>query len=168
MEAILNTANPKISGITIIEIIVTMGVLALLAGISYSSFSTARLQAQRNDGKEAVVSTVALIERYLSINNLGASSLTPALITAQFPNYAAGSGTPVYSKNQFYKIVLAQSGSGYSVSAAAIYNNLACNPANLQQQCLDLTCRQIVIDNNNRVSYNSSGVLANAATTTCW
>jgi Tfp pilus assembly protein PilE len=155
-------------GVTIMEIVVTICILALLAGISYSNYNTAKMQTQRNDAKEALVSTEALVERYLAANNQGTNSLTPSVINLQFPNYASNSATPVYSKNQLYKIVLTQSGTGYAITATAVYNGQACDSSNLQQQCLDLTCRQIAIDNYNKISYNSNGVLANAATTTCW
>jgi type IV pilus assembly protein PilE len=170
----LNAANTRHThlisrkGLTLIEVVVTIAILALLAGISYSSYNNARLQTRRNDAKEAVLNTQAMVERYLVLNNLAASGLTTAVITAQFATYLSASGTPVYSKNSLYKITLATSGSGYIISATAVDNGAACNPANLQQQCQDLTCRQIAIDNNSKVSYNSTGVLANATTTTCW
>lgn len=78
------------SGFTLIEMAVTMVIVAIIAAIAIPSYSNYALRAHRTDAKTALLDLASLEERYYSVNNT--YTLAPAnLGYTAFPQ-TVGSG----------------------------------------------------------------------------
>jgi type IV pilus assembly protein PilE len=84
------------SGFTLIEMAVTMVIVAIIAAIAIPSYSNYALQAHRTDAKTALLDLASLEERYFSVNNTYTNSPSALGYTA-FPQ-TVGSG--YYQVNQ--------------------------------------------------------------------
>jgi type IV pilus assembly protein PilE len=81
----------KLSGFTLIELVVTMVIAAILAAIAIPAYSNYVLKAHRTEAKTALLDLASLEERYFSVNN--AYTATPANL-----GYTAfGAGTTIGS-----------------------------------------------------------------------
>ncbi len=157
--------------VTLMELLVVVAIIAVLALVGYSTFNRSKIEGRRLDASASLIATEAAIERYLTENNKKTFD-SADLAIAQFANYAAGSVTPVLSKESYYRTTITTDSTGYIITATATVDNTltSCDSssnANLNQ-CKDLLCRKIIIDHGAKVSTNSAGVAANAATTLCW
>lgn len=164
--------SSKILGMTLMELIVVIAIVALLASIAYPNYVRLKQTTRRADAQAAVIATQAIVERYLSENNK-ANIDADDLDLTQFENYSAGSGTPVLSTGSYYKVSIVPETVGYTINATAVADGTtnACSVvANAQalDQCSDSNCWVISITNGAKTSTNSTGVVANETTTTCW
>lgn len=162
----------RVLGLTLMELIVVVAIVALLATVAYPNYIRLKQSTRRADAQSAVVATQAIVERYLSENNKPVIDADD-LALDQFANYAAGSGTPVVTSGGYYKISIVPDAGGYAINATAIANDstTACSAVNSGQaidQCSDSACWVISIVNGAKQSTNSTGDVANAETTTCW
>lgn len=57
------------NGFTLVELMVTILVVAILAGIAIPSYTNYTLKAHRTDAKSALLDLASLEERYFSVNN---------------------------------------------------------------------------------------------------
>jgi type IV pilus assembly protein PilE len=161
----------KFWGVTLMELLVVVAIVGILATLGYSSYSRLKTESRRDDARSALISTEAIIERYLAENNK--DNLTSSdLDLTQFENYKSSSSTPILSNGNYYRITIDTGSSGYTISATATVDDTltSCSSsANASKgQCSDTACRVIYIENGEHKSRNSAGTVANAATTTCW
>lgn len=158
-------------GVTLIELLIVIVIISLLSLIGYSTFNRSKMESRRVDAKSSLIATEAIIERYLTENN-NMTFTSADLSVAQFENYSDSSISPILSKENYYRITITPDSTGYSITATATIDNTltSCNdPDNADlKQCSDTLCRKIIIDHGDKISSNSSGVIANAATTLCW
>ncbi len=159
-------------GMTLMELIVVLAIVALLASIAYPNYVRMKQNTRRADAQAAVIATEAIVERYLAENNKANIDSTDLALT-QFLNYSPSSTSPVLSKGGYYKISITTSSSTYAIKATAIADGgtTACSAvANAQalDQCSDSNCWVISKVDGAKQSTNSTGVVANEATTTCW
>lgn len=161
----------SIFGVTLMELLVVVAIVAILSSIGYSTYSRTKMESRRADAKSSLISTEAAIERYLTENNKKTFDSTD-LALSQFEYFDASSSTPILSKEGYYRITITPDSTGYIITATATVDNTltSCSDsANAKlKQCQDLLCRKIIIDHGDRVSRNSAGDLANEATTLCW
>jgi len=75
-------------GLTLIEIVVVMTIVALLAVISFPAYKTYLIEARRNDGIVALRQNQALVENYIEQNGVTpTSSQVTIATTSQFGFY---------------------------------------------------------------------------------
>lgn len=159
-------------GVTLMELVVVIAIIAILATIAFPNYLRIKQETRRADATSAVIATQGIVERYLSENNK-ANIDSGDMALSQFSNYAEGSGTPVITKNGYYLITIVPDTTFYTINATAIADGTttACttvsNPESFDQ-CADTACWVISISNGAKQSTNSTGGVADAATTTCW
>ncbi len=157
--------------LTIMELLIVVAIVAVIVAVGYPNYSRAKEEARRADAHVALVALEGVIERYLVENNKAQFDASD-LALSQFTNYSSGAGTPVFSNEGYYRIVISTDSSGYILQATAVAGNGlgTCNNAGNENvgQCGDLKCRSMYIDHGERTSEDDNGVTANAATTTCW
>ncbi|MGA2778780.1 MAG: type IV pilin protein [Steroidobacteraceae bacterium] len=84
---------PSTAGFTLIELMVTVAISAILVTIATASYSAFTLKAHRAEAKSALLDLAGLEERYLSTNN--SYSQTPSDLgytAANWPGVLIGSG----------------------------------------------------------------------------
>lgn len=159
-------------GVTLMELIVVIAIIAILATIAIPNYLRIKQETRRGDATSAVIATEGIVERYLSENNK-ANLDSGDMALSQFSDYAVSSGTPVLSNAGYYLITIVPDTTFYTINATAIADGTttACsvvsNPESFDQ-CADTACWVISISNGEKQSTNSTGVVADAATTTCW
>lgn len=70
------------SGVTLIELMITVAVIALLAGIAYPSYREQVLKTHRSDGKAALMQAAQVLERCYTRTN--------TFVGCAFPNQVPG------------------------------------------------------------------------------
>ncbi len=165
----------KIIGISLIEILIAIGIMAIIGAIGYPQYKNSQMIARRGLAHAELLKAEWLVEKFLTENGRSNESFAASDITSYFPNYAAAAGTPVLSSGNFYRIIISDtslSGTGYNITAyATVTGNTAdCTNASYSNrlQCPDTRCRQIIIDNGLKISRDSGNTLATATTTQCW
>lgn len=66
------------SGFTLVELVVVIGILAILIGIAVPVYSTYRMRANRTEGKAALLEAVQSAERFFVRNNTFEGAFDPA------------------------------------------------------------------------------------------
>ena len=79
-------------GFTLIEMMIVAAVIAILAAIAYPAYTAQMLQAQRTEGKAALMRASQLLERSFTQNGA-----YPAGATLLATLYGAAAGTAIYS-----------------------------------------------------------------------
>jgi type IV pilus assembly protein PilE len=101
------TMKFRLRGFTLIELMVTVAVVAILAAIAYPSFLDQVRKSRRSAGKAVLLQTVQNIERFYTLSNSYASAVTSVV---------GASG--VLSENGYYLVTSASATSStYSLSA---------------------------------------------------
>ena len=162
----------KIRGVTLMELIVVIAIIAVLASIAYPNYVRIKQETRRSDAQGTVIALHAVVERYLAENNKSTID-DDDMDLDQFSNYKSGSVTPAVTNGGYYVITIEPDTEFYTVSATAIANGTtsACSLVSTPEtfdQCGDTACWVISIQNGEQQSTNSSGLVADADTTTCW
>jgi type IV pilus assembly protein PilE len=85
-------AHGRSRGFSLIELMVTIAVIAVLAGVALPSYRDQIARGKRSDVQTALVEDAAYMQRYYAANNtyLAANGVTPTLPAAQSPKGPAG------------------------------------------------------------------------------
>lgn len=91
----MRNRNSKASGFTLIELVITMVIAAILAAVAIPAYSSYVRKAQRTEAKTALLDIASLEERYYSTNNqysqapadLGYTATTANTLTLASGNY---------------------------------------------------------------------------------
>lgn len=138
-------------GVTLIELITVMVVIAILASIAIPSYRSYLLRAQRTDATRTLLRVQAAQEKFFVQNNRYANQLA-----APSPD---GLGIPPVSDNGFYDIAIQLPADGVSYTATA-----APHPGGGQTD--DVKCRVFTVDHNLRKSAHDGA--GNDVTRECW
>lgn len=141
-------------GFTLIELMVTVAVVAILAAIAFPSYQEQIRKTRRTDGKSKLLELVQREERFFTQNNTYTTDFT------QLFNGASSSvtATTAMSDNGYYQITIA-SGVGGVGTIANVYT-LTATPQTPQDS--DTKCANLTLSSTNVKS--ASGPLGAA----CW
>lgn len=134
-------------GFTLLEMMITVAIIALLAAIAYPSYMDSIRKSRRADAMDAVLYVQQLQEKYRA-NNPDFGSLTEI-------GYPNGGVPPVYSTDGYYTITTTgpSNATAYTVTAAAVAG---------KSQAADTGCTSLTLTVS---AANPKGVKAPA---TCW
>ena len=129
----------KQTGVTLMELMITVAIVALLASIAYPSYRNQVLKTHRSDGKAALMQQTQVMERCFTRTNTFVGCIT----------------FPVAVPNGRYQIT-----NGGTAPTATTYT-LAMVPQGAQ--AADTKCGTLTITENNTRTKSGSGTLAE-----CW
>jgi type IV pilus assembly protein PilE len=128
-------------GVTLIELMVVVVVVAILAAIAYPSFRAQVMRSHRSDAKVG-------LERI-------AQSLERCYTNSMPKSYVGCVASPLPSDNGYYSIAVTPTATTFSLTATALGGQLD-----------DADCRSLTLDNINR---RTAKTAANADNNTaCW
>jgi type IV pilus assembly protein PilE len=154
-----NRFHPR-NGFTLVELVVTMVVAAILTAIAVPSYLTYVRQSRRTEAKSAILDLASLEERYFSTAN--AYTNVPANLGYPTPTSGPNTVTNQSVGSGYYTVTIptptaasATAAAGYTITATAIGDQLK-----------DTDCYQFTVtQTGTHTSVNS----ANAdSTATCW
>ncbi|MGH9960787.1 MAG: type IV pilin protein [Pyrinomonadaceae bacterium] len=133
----------KLRGFTLIELMITVAVVAILASIALPSYLEQVRKSKRAEGKSALLRAAQNMERYYTNNN---TYNAPSLAAAGIPAYSGDSAA-----ESSYTITLAGTATGFTLTAT---------PAS---GFADPKCNVLTITNTGQKTESGSGTLAD-----CW
>jgi type IV pilus assembly protein PilE len=108
------TAPPRHAGFTLIELMIAVGVVAILAAVALPSYMEYIKRSNRAEARAEMLKGEGWLERYFTENNRYADTLggaANAAFTAKFATVPAGASAR-------YNITLVASNTGYTITAA--------------------------------------------------
>ena len=148
-------------GFTLIELMVTMVIAAILLSIAIPAYNLYVLKSHRTDAKSALVDLASLEERYFSTQNAYTSIPSQLGYTAGAVPFAVGSGyynitaLTVIAATPPTSTTSAGTPASYSITATAIGN-----------QASDTACATFTITSGGVQTAATNGGIAN--NTACW
>src|SRR5262245_28765629 len=108
--------NKRQAGVTLMELLTVVMVIAILAAIAVPSYRRYLLRAQRSDATTALLRMQAAQEKHFLQYGVYVTT------TASLPNAhsAGGLGLPTLSERGFYNIEVASSTTGYTFTAKPV------------------------------------------------
>ena len=84
----------KVRGFTLIELMITVAIIALLSAIAYPAYTSSILKGKRAQGRTALVELIQLQERYFTERNcyLGFTTASSGVATPSAPSPVAACG----------------------------------------------------------------------------
>jgi type IV pilus assembly protein PilE len=147
-------------GFTLIELVITMVILAILASIAVPAYSSYILKSHRTDAKSALLDLASLEERYLSTN--GSYTSTPSNLgySAAAPPFVVGSS--YYNITAITVVAAVAPTSSTSAGTPATYSITA---TAINAQVADKACATFTISSTG--AQTATGTDPNASVD-CW
>jgi type IV pilus assembly protein PilE len=142
-------------GFSLVELIVTMVIAAILAAIAIPAYSNYVRKAHRTEAKSAVLDIASLEERWFSTNN--SYTDVPSNL-----GYSGAAGTAFTIGSGYYNVLVAKVDATTS-TALATYTITA---TAINDQLKDTQCRTFQVTNNGAQTAADSASAVN--TNTCW
>jgi type IV pilus assembly protein PilE len=142
-------------GFTLVELIVTMVIAAILAAISIPAYSNYVRKAHRVEARSAVLDIASLEERWFSTNNSYTDDPTKL-------GYVGTAGTAFTVGSGYYNVLVSKV-DATSSTALATYTILA---TAIGDQLKDTQCKTFQVTSNGTQSAADAASAAN--TNTCW
>jgi type IV pilus assembly protein PilE len=153
---------PRAKGFTLVELMVTVVIGAILISIAIPAYSSYVLKSHRTDAKSALVDLASLEERYFSTQNTYTSVPSQLGYTGGAPPFTVGSG--YYQITNITTTLPIAPTSSTTVGTPATYTITATAYGSQQQQ--DTQCYTFTINSaGTQAAYTSASVLNTAA---CW
>ena len=146
---------PRSRGFTLVELLVTMVIAAILAAIAIPAYSNYVRKAHRTEAKSAVLDIASLEERWFSTNN--SYTDVPSNL-----GYTGAAGTAFNVGSGYYNVLV-------SVLPATSSTTLATytiTATAINDQLKDTQCRSFQVTNNGAQTAADSASAVN--TNTCW
>ena len=89
-------------GFTLLELMITVAIIAILASIAYPSYQDSVRKTHRANAQAAILEASSFMERYFTENNTYAGAIMPASISSE----------------QYTVSIAAQSSASYAIQAA--------------------------------------------------
>lgn len=131
-------------GITLIELMIAVAIVAILAAVAYPSYSRYMLTSHRTEAQAALVRVSNLEERYFMDNNSYGSLFDLGLT-------ATSAATSLVTENGYYTLRSVVSGATYTLTATATGS-----------QSSDTECGSLSLDSSGHKSSST------ASADTCW
>jgi type IV pilus assembly protein PilE len=147
-------------GFTLIELVVTMLIIAILAAIAIPSYSSYVRKGRRTDAKSALLDMASLEERYYSVNNVYTNS--PANLGYSGTSFPTG-GLTVGSG--YYTVTMPTAPTAATNTTPASYS-LEADPTG--DQTKDTQCAKFTLTSQGVQGSNTSAGTANTEPGTCW
>jgi type IV pilus assembly protein PilE len=138
-------------GITLIELMIVVVIVAILAGIAVPNYRAYTMRAQRTDATSALLRLAAAQEKFYLQNNTYAG---PTQLTAAPPNGLGITGT---ERGLYTLSITAGSSTGFTAQATAPTSS---------SQYADRDCRTFTIDESGRRTATNGSSTANNPE--CW
>jgi type IV pilus assembly protein PilE len=151
----------RIRGFTLIELVVTMLIAAILAAIAIPAYSNYVRKARRVEAKSALLDIASLEERYFSTQQVYTQSLSDL-------GYATGSPASVVVGNSYYSVAAPSviGATAPTATTAGISATWSVVATAINDQLKDTTCRTFTVTSGGvQTSMDSS---LNDTTSTCW
>lgn len=141
-------------GFTLVELVVTMGIVAILGAIAYRSYRNSVIKTDRADAKNALITWAQTLERCYS-QYYYYYNASP---TASLPDCPAPTASSTFSSNSLYKITVVRTASSYTLTATPVSSTVVAN---------DTQCTTFTIDNTGTKGYTGTAPAA-PDPTSCW
>ena len=155
MQATVGSRGAREAGFTLIELMVTIVIGAILISIAVPAYQSQIRKSRRTDAKNALLDLATREERFSSLNN--AYTKDSASL-----GYGAG-GFPQPVGSNYYNI-----GTTFNITAAlpGVAANFSVTATPIGPQVKDTQCQVFSIDSTGMQHATDSG--GNDTTTTCW
>ena len=137
----------RVKGFTLIELMVTVAIVAILAAIAYPSFIDQIRKSRRAEGKAVLLQTVQNIERFNTLSNSYATSAASAV---------GASG--VMSEHGYYQVTVA------SATASSFSLDATPQGGQVQDRCKTLT----ITESGQKGVAAASSVNPTGSAAECW
>jgi type IV pilus assembly protein PilE len=157
----ITNAVPPCAGFTLIELMITLAIGAILAAIAIPMYQKQVQQSRRTDARTAVLDLAGREERYLSVS----ASYTNVPSNLGYAPVGGGGAFPVVVGSGYYQLtvavpaVVAPNPPTYVVSAVPVAGS---------PQLKDLQCQYFSVDNTGKQFSSATGAGGTDTSSTCW
>jgi type IV pilus assembly protein PilE len=138
------------SGFTLVELMITVVILAIIVGIAVPSYQAQIRKARRTDARNAMLDIAAREERYLSIANSYSAAATDVGYTGAWPQAVS---------NNYYNVTVA-------APPLAVPPSFLITATAINAQTADLPCQTFTLDQIGTQTAKDSANVDNS--TVCW
>jgi type IV pilus assembly protein PilE len=149
------------SGFSLIELMIVLGIGAILAAIAIPLYQKQVQTSRRTDARTAVLDLAGREERYLSVS----ASYTNVPSNLGYAAVGAGTAFPIIVGSGYYQVsvtvpaVVAPNPPTYVVSAVPVAGS---------PQLKDLPCQYFSVDNTGKQFSSATGAGGADTSSTCW
>jgi type IV pilus assembly protein PilE len=147
--------GPRVGGFTLVELMITVVILAIIVAIALPSYQAQSQKARRTDARNALLDIAGREERFLSVSN--AYSQLPSDV-----GYGGAAWPQNVTPNSYYSVTVTVPAPGFPAGTPSFL--VTATPIGLQ--VTDTTCATFTVNQiGQQTAQNSGGV---DTSTTCW
>jgi type IV pilus assembly protein PilE len=147
--------DQRMAGFTLVELVVTMVIAAILAAISIPAYSNYVRKARRVEARSAVLDIASLEERWFSTNN-SYTNLPTNL------GYTGAAGTAFAVGSGYYNVLVATT----TATSSTILATYTITATATGDQVKDTQCQQFVVSSQG--TQTAQNAASAVTTSTCW